>query len=811
MSNSQDFPKLPIDIGADARAMAEVMFGAGITIKDATFHGDDRSSGVYSSGLAVSPGAVPADAGVILSTGFAQSFTNGSLDLVAKADGTVQEGKNYNTRENTSGKTDGFDGDITLNTVAGVKTFDGAALEATFIPLGNTLTMQLTFSSEEYLEWVDAGFNDAVAITVNGVVAEMSIGDGEISIDNINTKSNSNLFHSNGKDLFNTEMDGLTRVLTIKAPVVVGEENTIRVAIADAGDDIYDSNLLIVADSIQTALIANDDVLAVAAKNSAWINLLANDTQLGVDGVEVVALCDKPLAVGESMTLASGEKVTLFEDGLIRVDGLDTAGSNTFTYTIRSKDGTTDSAFVTIATSPVDGTAGNDHMLLGYVDAEGNMIDGADGETDVVLGYGGDDKIFAEAGDDEIYGGAGNDFIRAGAGNDEIIGGDGRDVLDGGVGADVMRGGQGDDIYYIDNSGDVVDESDGSGRDKVKSTLDHTLKAAFEDIWLIEGSDATSATGNASDNEVVGNSNDNVLLGLGGDDIIIGGAGDDRIEGGDGNDKMHGGDGVDEIKGGAGNDKLHGGTGGDTVYGGDGDDILCPGAGDDVLYGGAGNDLLSGNAGADISYGGTGNDTYKINDIGDQVIEFADEGIDWVNSKVSFTLGDNVEHLRLTGSNQSNATGNDLDNTLIGNGSANEITGLKGRDSLSGRGGDDVIEGNEGRDTLNGGAGSDVLSGGDGKDKLRGGAGDDTLEGGAGNDRLYGQNGADTFVFSAGGGHDMIGDFTMGEDTLLFDGLSKDDIVWEQRDNFAVAMIGDDEIALKGVEVEDMSGALLFA
>ncbi len=100
-------------------------------------------------------------------------------------------------------------------------------------------------------------------------------------------------------------------------------------------------------------------------------------------------------------------------------------------------------------------------MHVGYTDAQGNMIDGTDGASEVIMAYGGDDKITAGLGDHDIYGGTGNDFIRAGEGRDLIVGGDGNDVLDGQTGADTMQGGAGDDVYYIDNAGDVISEVGG--------------------------------------------------------------------------------------------------------------------------------------------------------------------------------------------------------------------------------------------------------------------------------------------------------------------------------------------------------------
>ena len=95
--------------------------------------------------------------------------------------------------------------------------------------------MQISFSSEEYLEYVGTGFNDAVGVWVNGVKATLTVGTGDISINNINPGSNGNLYVDNANDGFNTEMDGFTVTLTLKAPVNAGQVNTIKIGIADGG------------------------------------------------------------------------------------------------------------------------------------------------------------------------------------------------------------------------------------------------------------------------------------------------------------------------------------------------------------------------------------------------------------------------------------------------------------------------------------------------------------------------------------------------------------------------------------------------
>lgn len=620
MSGSSDH-KLPVQTGVGGSKMADTMFGDGIKVVKATYTGDTLSGGIYSKGSEISPGVVPANEGVILSTGKAADFTN--------ATGA------YNKSASTSTDTNGIDNDARMNAIAGVKTFDGAFLTTEFTSTGNELTMQLVFSSEEYLEWVKSGYNDAVGIWVNGKQAQLALGGGDISIDNINTTTNPNLFLNNTSGLYNTEMDGATVVLTLKAAVNVGTVNTLVIGIADAGDAAYDSTLMIVADSVQSALVAHDDLLTLTAKGHGTVDLLANDMTVGRREVHITALNGHAITVGSHVVLATGETLTLNADGTIDVDGTLHSDPVTFTYQITDKDGVSDTAFVTLVEDAVDGTAGNDAMAIGYIDAQGNQIDGKDGASEVIMGYAGDDKITAGLGNDDIYGGAGNDFVRAGDGNDLLNGGDGNDVLDGGTGNDTMDGGAGNDVLYIDSATDVVIEAANGGYDKVISTLSHTLGSNFEELWLKEGSLAQDGIGNALANKIIGNALDNLITGFAGYDQLSGYDGNDVIYGGLGNDLIFGGQGADKLYGDDGADKLYGGTGADSLYGGAGADSLEAGSDGDVLYGEAGNDNLTGGAGHDHFVFATGSGIDRIKDFALGSDQIMLDGIDASQVKVT--------------------------------------------------------------------------------------------------------------------------------------------------------------------------------
>jgi Ca2+-binding RTX toxin-like protein len=236
--------------------------------------------------------------------------------------------------------------------------------------------------------------------------------------------------------------------------------------------------------------------------------------------------------------------------------------------------------------------------------------------------------------------------------------------------------------------------------------------------------------------------------------------------------------------------------------------------GNDTLIGGYGDDTLDGGTGSDFLQGGVGSDTYIVDNLGDRINDvdeangYDDGGYDTVISSITWTLGDYLERLSLTGNNAINGTGNDLDNQLWGNqdnnllfgGAGNDFLwgGSGGRDTLNGGLGNDIYEvkaddiinedsdagidtvrsivswtlganleglyldgidaidgtgnelnnkifGNFNANTIFGGEGNDWLIGLGGDDVLDGGDGNDILDGGDGSDILYGEAGDDTY------------------------------------------------------------------
>ena len=134
---------------------------------------------------------------------------------------------------------------------------------------------------------------------------------------------------------------------------------------------------------------------------------------------------------------------------------------------------------------------------------------------------------------------------------------------------------------------------------------------------------------------------------------------------------------------------------------------------------------------------------------------------------------------------------------------------IKGDDDYTFEAGDDMLYGGPGHDLLYGHGGSDRLFGGTDNDQLVGGEGDDLLRGSLGYDILTGDAGSDSFVLAMGEGTDIITDFEIESDTLVFyTGITSETVSMTQLDNNTALSFGDETLAiLNGVNAEDLMAA----
>jgi hypothetical protein len=138
-----------------------------------------------------------------------------------------------------------------------------AYLEFDFVPSGEKVFFQYIFASEEYNEFVNSQFNDVFGFFINGVNCG-TVGNPLLPV-SVNTINNGNPFGSGGPNAvlyqnndiasgatINTEMDGLTVVLTCTAVVIPNAANHAKLAIADTGDTSLDSNVFLKSGSVTT-------------------------------------------------------------------------------------------------------------------------------------------------------------------------------------------------------------------------------------------------------------------------------------------------------------------------------------------------------------------------------------------------------------------------------------------------------------------------------------------------------------------------------------------------------------------------------
>jgi len=227
----------PLITGLDSTtietAISNLIFGGCVQISNVTYTGHARSFGVM-----IDPsGQYGMDTALVMTTGLADSVDGPASDFI----GAVM----------------GISGDNDLTTIAAAQTYDAAILEFDFTPNSDTIyASTFFFGSEEYPEFVNSTFNDVFAFHISGPgiaggplnIAYLPGSTTPITINNVNDQLNSQYYldNQNGTIL---KFDGLTVPVQLEYPVVPGQTYHFKVAIADAGDGLYDSGVFLRAQS----------------------------------------------------------------------------------------------------------------------------------------------------------------------------------------------------------------------------------------------------------------------------------------------------------------------------------------------------------------------------------------------------------------------------------------------------------------------------------------------------------------------------------------------------------------------------------
>ncbi len=220
--------------------LLQCLLGPGVQVSNATLTAAPSAAGLFTGGALI----LGIDQGIVLTSGNITTLVGPNLS------------------DNTS-----FDnnlpGDPDLDAlIPGYKTYDATILEFDFSCQNPaSVSFQYVFGSEEYNEWVGSPYNDVFGFFLNGiniaaVPALCSNGGIPVAINNVDCQypfsppngPNCDCYRNNalpeGGGSINTELDGLTQVFYATGQIQPGV-NHMKIAIADAGDHILDSAVMI--------------------------------------------------------------------------------------------------------------------------------------------------------------------------------------------------------------------------------------------------------------------------------------------------------------------------------------------------------------------------------------------------------------------------------------------------------------------------------------------------------------------------------------------------------------------------------------
>lgn len=170
----------------------------------------------------------------------------------------------------------GAPGDPTLNAMGLGTTFNATVLQFDFVPTGDTIKFRYIFASEEYNEFVNSSYNDVFGFFLTGPnpsgppyastnIALIPSTVQPVAINSVNNGyaggcasgpcENCAYYVDNLCQQNAFAFDGYTVALTAIAPVIPCQTYTIKLAVADVADAIYDSGVFLEEGSFVSNII----------------------------------------------------------------------------------------------------------------------------------------------------------------------------------------------------------------------------------------------------------------------------------------------------------------------------------------------------------------------------------------------------------------------------------------------------------------------------------------------------------------------------------------------------------------------------
>lgn len=233
-------------------------------------------------------------------TGTTFPFQNG----IILSTGKINNAPGPNSYLSDDGGNMGWNGDPDLNDALGLSnTFNATVLEFDFIPLGNRISFDYIFSSEQYLSSPSSNqcnYTDGFAFLLkrNGETRyqNLAVVPGTNIPVKVNTVRGSGTICPPANqayfDAFNgtnhpTNFNGQTKVLTAQSDVIPGETYHIKLVIADEGNYRFDSAIFLGGGSFNFGIDLGDDrLIATGNPLCPGETLTIDATQAGATGYQ---------------------------------------------------------------------------------------------------------------------------------------------------------------------------------------------------------------------------------------------------------------------------------------------------------------------------------------------------------------------------------------------------------------------------------------------------------------------------------------------------------------------------------------------